>query len=131
MRRLGVLAVTLLVSGVAMPASLRGPSVVEMTSTMTFMPRELTVVVGEIVIWRNAAEMPHTVNTDVENCKSDEAKEWVKVPPGATPFFSGELKPGDEFRTRFEIPGTYRYLCIYHESQMMRGTIVVEGAEAK
>lgn len=113
------------------PALIPGPSVVEMTSNMTFQPREMMVVTGEVVVWKNAGEMPHTVNTDPVNCKSDEAKEWVKIPAGATPFFSGELKPGAEFRVRFEVPGTYQYLCVYHENQMMRGTIIVQGAEVK
>jgi plastocyanin len=116
---------------ILVPGLIPGPSVVEMTSNMTFQPRELTVVTGEVVVWKNAAEMPHTVNCDVANCKSDEAKDWVKVPPGATPFYSGELKPGAEFRVRFEVPGTYQYLCVYHENQMMRGTIIVQGAEVK
>ena len=116
---------------ILVPGLIPGPSVVEMTSSMTFQPRELTVVTGEVVVWKNGAEMPHTVNCDVANCKSDEAKDWVKVPAGATPFFSGELKPGAEFRVRFEVPGTYQYLCIYHENQMMRGTVIVQGAEVK
>ena len=126
MTMIRVLALAILVPGL-----IPGPSVVEMTSYMTFQPRELTVVTGEIVVWKNAGEMPHTVNTDPANCKSDEAKEWVKIPAGATPFYSGELKPGAEFRVRFEIPGTYQYLCVYHENQMMRGSIYVQGAEVK
>jgi plastocyanin len=113
------------------PALIPGPSVVEMTSNMTFQPREMMVVTGEVVVWKNVGEMPHTVNTDPVNCKSDEAKEWVKIPAGATPFYSGELKPGAEFRVRFEVPGTYQYLCVYHENQMMRGTIIVQGSEVK
>ena len=131
MKSLRILAVALLVPGVAATPAIPGPSVVEMTSTMTFMPRELTVVVGEVVVWKNTAEMPHTVNSDPENCKREDAKQWVKIPTGATPFYSGELKPGAEFRVRFEIPGTYKYLCVYHEDQMMRGTIIVQGAEVK
>ena len=130
MTMLRAFAFALLVPGVA-AGPIVGPSVVEMTSYMTFSPRELTVVAGEIVVWKNAAEMPHTVNTDVANCRSDAARDWVQVPAGATPFYSGELKPGDEFRVRFEVPGTYRYLCVYHENQMMRGTIEVQGAEVR
>lgn len=131
MKILRILAVALLVPGVAATPAIPGPSVVEMTSNMTFMPRELTVVVGEVVVWKNAAEMPHTVNSNPENCKREDAKQWVKIPAGATPFYSGELKPGAEFRVRFEIPGTYQYNCVYHEDQMMRGTVVVQGAEVK
>src|SRR5262245_22939687 len=94
--RLAALALLLRASVSPGPA-IAGPSVVEMTSSMTFVPRELTVVTGEVVVWKNAAEMPHTVNTDPEHCRREEAKQWVKVPAGATPFFSGEIKPGGEF----------------------------------
>jgi plastocyanin len=131
MKALKVLALAILAAGAAAPTPAAGPSVVEMTRYMTFMPRELSVVVGEVVVWKNAAEVPHTVNTDVANCKNDDAKKWIKIPEGATPLFSGEIKAGDEFRMRFEIPGTYQYLCVYHEDHMMRGTIVVQGAQAK
>lgn len=108
-----------------------GPSVVEMTPHLTFTPREMTVVVGEVVVWKNAAPVVHTVNFDAAYCKRDDAKQWVKIPAGATAFYSGEIKPGGEFRARFEIPGTYQYNCVLHEDQMMRGTIVVQGAEVK
>jgi plastocyanin len=125
MRILGALAAAILVPVIP------GPSVVEMTSNMTFMPREITVVTGEVVVWKNTGEMPHTVNTNPEECKREEAKQWVKVPAGATAFFSGEIKPGGEFRVRFDVPGVYQYNCIYHEDQQMYGKIIVEGAEVK
>ena len=108
-----------------------GPSVVEMTPEMTFLPKELTVMVGEVVVWKNSAKEPHSVNTVPENCRTEDGKKWIKIPAGATPFFSGEVKPGDEFRARFEIPGTYQYLCTFHEHASMRGTILVQGAEVK
>lgn len=131
MTMLQALAAALLAFGLAATPRIPGPSVVEMTRHMTFMPRELQVVTGEVVVWKNAGEVPHTVNTDPESCKRAESKEWVKVPAGATPFFSGEIKPGGEFRVRFEIPGTYQYVCVLHEDQVMRGTVVVQGAEVK
>jgi plastocyanin len=115
-----------MVSLVLAPA---GPSVIEMTSNMVFLPKELTVVAGEVVVWKNVSRMPHSVNTIADQCKSDEGKKWVKVPNGATAFFSGELKPDEEYRLRFEVPGTYQYLCTFHEDQVMRGTIVVQGSK--
>jgi plastocyanin len=131
MKTLRILALAMLIPGVAAIPEIPGPSVVEMTNNMTFMPREMTVVVGEVVVWKNSSDMPHTVNTSPENCKKEDAKQWVKVPAGASAFYSGELKPGAEFRVRFEIPGTYQYNCVFHEDQMMRGIIVVQGAEVK
>jgi len=123
-----MIAIRILALAFLVPGLIPGPSVVEMTSYMTFQPRELSVMVGEVVVWKNTAEMPHTVNSDPANCKGDEAREWVKVPAGATPFYSGEMKPGDEFRIRFEVPGIYQYLCVYHENQMMRGTVIVSSS---
>jgi plastocyanin len=106
-----------------------GPSVIEMTSTMVFIPKELTVVAGEVVVWKNISRMPHSVNTIADRCRTEEGKRWVKVPSGATAFDSGELKPDEEFRRRFEMPGTYQYLCTFHEDQVMRGTLFVQGSK--
>jgi plastocyanin len=128
---MGVMKTLLAFLLVAAAPSARGPSVVEMTPEMTFQPREITVMVGEVVVWKNTAREPHTVNTVAENCKTEDGKKWIKIPAGATAFFSGEIKPGEEFRVRFEVPGTYQYLCVVHEHGTMRGTIVVHGAEVK
>lgn len=123
-------ALTLVLVTVGFAAS-TAPSVVEMTPTMTFQPQVVSVMVGDVVVWKNTAREPHTVNTVPENCRSQEGKEWIKIPEGATPFFSGEVKPGEEYRVRFEVPGTYQYLCTFHEHASMRGTIVVHGAEVR
>ncbi len=109
----------------------KAPSVVEMTPEMTFQPKWISVMAGEVVVWKNTAQEPHSVNTVPENCRTEDGKQWIKIPAGATPFYSGEIKPGEEFRARFEVPGTYQYLCTFHERMTMRGTIVVLGAEVK
>ncbi|HVE43139.1 MAG TPA: plastocyanin/azurin family copper-binding protein [Planctomycetota bacterium] len=106
-----------------------GPSVIEMTSNMVFLPKELAVVAGEVVVWKNVSQMSHSVNTIADQCKTDEGKKWVKVPNGALGVYSGEIKPDQEFRLRFDVPGTYQYLCTFHEDQVMRGTIVVQGSK--
>jgi plastocyanin len=115
----------------AFAPALQAPSVVEMTPEMTFQPKEISVMVGEVVVWKNSAQEPHSVNTVPENCKTEDGKKWIKIPAGATAFFSGEIRPGEEFRVRFEVPGTYQYLCTFHERATMRGTVVVHGAEVK
>jgi len=96
---------------------------------MVFLPRELTVTVGEVVTWKNISRMSHSVNFLPENCRTEEGKKWIKLPTGATPFTSGEIKPNEQYHNRFEIPGTYQYLCTFHEDEMMRGTIIVQGAK--
>lgn len=125
---LKALALVLVAAALTASRPAPGPAVVQMTPEMTFMPRELSVMVGEVVVWQNAAKEPHSVNTIPENCRSEDGKKWIQIPPGATPFFSGEIKPGDEFRFRFEKPGTYQYVCTFHEHASMRGTVIVSAA---
>jgi plastocyanin len=129
MQAMKLLVLILAFSGASQPVP--GPAVVDITPNMTFMPKELSVMVGEVVVWKNTSKEPHSVNTVEANCKTEDGKKWIKIPAGAAPFFSGEIKPGEEFRARFEIPGTYQYLCTFHEHASMRGTIVVQGAEVK
>ena len=128
---MGLMKYVLLVLAALGPSAAPAPSVVEMTSEMTFQPKEISVIVGEVVVWKNTAREHHTVNTVPENCRTEDGKQWIKIPAGATAFFSGEIKPGEEFRARFEVPGTYQYLCTFHEHATMRGKVVVVGAEAK
>lgn len=126
-----IFALALVALAFSRPQSIPGPSVIEMTPEMTFQPREISVMVGEVVVWKNVSQVPNSVNTVPENCKTEDAKKWIKIPAGATAFFSGEVKPGEEYRVRFEIPGTYQYVCTFHEYGSMRGTVVVQGAEVK
>jgi len=118
----------LLLFGLAASPRSTGPLVIEMTENMAFVPKEVTVVVGEIVGWKNVSTMTHSVNTVPDLCKTDEGKKWIEIPKGATQFFSDQIKPEGEWRLRFEIPGRYQYVCTFHEDGMMRGTILVQGA---
>lgn len=70
----------------------------------------LTVSVGDTVTWTNTDDSPHTVTAD----------------GGA--FDSGNLDEGLSFSFTFTEPGTYTYVCNYHDE--MRATIVVEAASA-
>jgi plastocyanin len=130
MKRWNFAALTpLLLLGLAARERAHGPSVIEMTENMAFVPRELSVMVGEIVVWRNVSTMSHTVNNVSDYCKTDEGRDWIRFPKGATLFYSDEIKPEAQWRHRFDIPGRYQYLCTFHENEMMRGTILVEGAK--
>ncbi|PSP77709.1 halocyanin [Halobacteriales archaeon QS_1_68_20] len=103
---------------------------VGMTPT-AFDPTELTVEAGTTVVWLNDSDRAHTV-TAVPG-----------IPDGAEYFASGGYETLDEAREAwkdgggaiytcetyehtFEVPGTYEYLCIPHESAGMFGTVVVE-----
>lgn len=75
----------------------------------TFGPVTLTVSVGDTVTWTNADDRPHTVTA------------------GGGQFDSGNLDPGQTFSFTFTEPGTYAYVCSYHDE--MSAGIVVESAD--
>ena len=70
-----------------------------------FFPSELTINVGDSVVWNNKDSISHTV-----------------VSNNAV-FTSRPLKPGETFTFTFDKAGTYQYHCGIHPS--MEGTITV------
>jgi plastocyanin len=72
----------------------------------SFSPATLTITAGDTVTWTNEDDSPHTVTS-------------------AT-FDSGNLDAGATFSFTFTEPGTYAYVCSYHDE--MQATIVVEPA---
>ena len=71
-----------------------------------FGPEEVTLKPGTTVTWTNTGETIHTVK--------------------GKGFFSKAIDPGGGYEFTFRKPGTYKYLCTLHPTQM-RGTIVVQG----
>lgn len=101
-----------------------------MIETNQFEPAELTITAGGTVAFENDSSQSHTV-TAYED----------EIPGAATYFASGDfsseeaaradlgaglIDAGERFEVTFDVPGTYEYFCIPHESQGMKGTIVVE-----
>jgi plastocyanin len=88
-------------------SSAAGPSqAIEVTTPgKLFAPRDLDVLVGTTVTWRNVDTATHTVTED------DDA------------FDSGHLRPGGAFSEAFAEPGTFAYHCSIH--RFMRGTVRV------
>lgn len=70
-----------------------------------FTPPTISITSGETVRWFNDDTMPHTATA------ADRA--WD----------SGSLSPGDSFERRFDHPGSYSYVCLYHA--WMTGVLVV------
>ncbi|HEV2890718.1 MAG TPA: cupredoxin domain-containing protein [Frankiaceae bacterium] len=73
-----------------------------------FKPRTATVTVGDTVTWRNDGSSAHEVTADA--------------------FKSGNVDPGKTFSWTATKAGTYSYVCRYHESLDMKGTLVVRAA---
>ena len=101
-----------------------------MNGAQRFEPAQITIPAGDTLVFRNESGEAHTVTA-----YGDE------LPEGAEYFASGGfssesaardnvgdglLTEGQTFRLTLDTPGTYRYFCIPHEQQGMRGTIVVE-----
>ena len=108
--------------GVVM-ASTDVAAVVDLNNRLKFVPREIRVKVGDTVKWRNIQTYPHTVTADPNRAAR---KANIELPDGVQPFDSGRMEAGATFRYTFTSPGTYRYVCLPHESAGMLGTVVVE-----
>lgn len=99
---------------------------VEMTNTLRFVPDTVRIPAGSGVRWKNTSMLVHTVTADPAEATLSGS---VHLPPGASPFDSGNLAPGDSFQHTFTVPGEYVYFCQPHEGAKMRGVVLVEAAE--
>jgi plastocyanin len=93
-----------------------------MDSPAIFEPARITIKAGDTIEWKNTGTQLHHVTTDPSAALK---KNDVSSPPGARPFDSGFLKPGESFSETFSVPGTYRYTCAVHEAKGMSGAIIV------
>ncbi len=82
---------------------------VSITDDKDFLPEDLTINVGDTVVWTNNDDSPHTVTAD-----DDE-------------FNSGNLAEGATWSYTFTEAGTYDYHCNYHSS--MTGSVTVVNPE--
>src|SRR6516165_6237348 len=80
--------------------------VVQMLDTPpSFQPVRTTIKLGDTIEWTNAGAQLHHVTTDPSAALK---KGDVANPPGAKPFDSGFLKPGESFSQTFSAAGIYR-----------------------
>ena len=80
-----------------------GSSAVEVVD-FAFEPSDLAIQAGSTVTWTNTGQEIHNVKGEG--------------------FFSKALVAGDVYERRFTRPGTYRYTCTLHPTQM-QGLITV------
>jgi len=80
------------------------------TDELKFQPTTASAKVGDVVEWINTGTAVHNVIFD------------NRAVPG-----SESMNEGDTFEIKFTKPGTYSYLCKFHEANNMRGTITVTG----
>lgn len=114
----------LLALATAKSIAARPAIVVQMLDTPpSFQPVRTTIKTGDTIEWKNIGAQLHHVTTDPSAALK---KGDVANPPGAKPFDSGFLKPGESFSQTFSVPGTYRYTCAVHEAKGMNGEVVVQ-----
>lgn len=116
----GIVAAPLLTSRKAAAAGER--FLVKMTGRNQFSPGGIVVPLGATVVWQNFGTGRHTAT-----CDPVLAAELTNLalPPGAAPWSSGDLWPGQTWEQTFTISGTFLYFCRYHELAGMLGTITV------
>lgn len=103
------------------------PSAAKSADQLRFDPPAVTIEAGQTVTWQNGSQMPHTATCDPEqNPVQKSHPEYIQLPPGAEPWGSEMLQPGDSYSYTFTVPGEYKYICIPHVMSGMRGTITVE-----
>jgi plastocyanin len=89
---------------------------------MVFLPVVVRIAAGDTVSWTNPGVISHTVTFDPSASKSTGG---VELPPAVKPFGSGDLEQGDSFSHQFDVKGTYKYICKYHQQMGMVGTVIV------
>jgi len=101
------------------------PVVIEMEDAPAggfYYPDRITVRAGTIVQWKNIGQQQHDATDDPNLAlRGGDAV----YPSGAKAFDSGYLSQGESFTYTFEIPGTYKYVCLPHEFGGMTGEVIV------
>lgn len=125
-------------SGLALAATVAGcvggstpaEQTVTMTGDMRFDPGNVTVAKGGTVTWTNAGQVEHTVTAIEEEIPTDAAYfasgGFESEQAAQKHMRDGLLDPDESYSHTFEVPGTYEYYCIPHESGGMDGTVRVK-----
>jgi cytochrome c oxidase subunit II len=80
------------------------------TDGLKFEPASLTAKVGDVIEWKNEGTALHNVVFGNQSVPS-----------------SDTMNQGDTYEVKFTKPGTYSYVCKFHEANNMRGTVTVSG----
>jgi cytochrome c oxidase subunit II len=80
------------------------------TDDLKFQPSSATVKVGDVVQWTNTGNSIHSVTFDNQQVPSLDTQNG-----------------GEKYEVKFLKPGTYHYICTYHVTSGMTGTITVTG----
>lgn len=119
----GLLIAGALTIGTAIAAFAAETVEVKMFDTpATYKPDPVKIKVGDTIKWLNKGETVHTATTDPTQAPDPS---WASVPKGAETFDSGYMNSGDDYSYTFKVPGTYKYFCLTHVKEGMKGEIDV------
>lgn len=107
---------------VATSAEAQGKTIEVSMTDSAFVPSTVTINAGDKITWKNPAVLLHTVTFDPAQAAD---KSNIKLPTSVQPFGSGDLSEDGTFTHMFTEKGTYAYVCKYHESMGMKGTVIV------
>jgi plastocyanin len=102
-------------------------------TAVAFDPPEVTVSVGEEVVFQNTSSRGHTVTAYEDSIPADaeffasggyESEQAARNAFGSQ--LGGIIDSGDAYTYTFDVPGTYHYFCIPHEQAGMVGQVHVE-----
>lgn len=103
-------------STVALPAGAQQPEPMVTVASFKFEPAAVTVAQGGSVTWtQGTSAAPHNVQFTEQPAGAESYE--MPAQPQSTPWTA---------RRTFTVPGTYRYVCRQHTSQM-QGTVTVTG----
>jgi plastocyanin len=109
--------------GKSSPSIQAAPAVtIHMTVAKQYDPKNVTISVGDTVEWVN--DDPANMHNITTNKDATDIPKAIQMPKGAKPFDSGLIVQGKKWSYRFMVPGTYRYVCVPHQPEMV-GTIIV------
>ncbi|MFC6955076.1 plastocyanin/azurin family copper-binding protein [Halorubellus litoreus] len=97
-----------------------------------YEPAELTVSVGDTVVWKNTSGRSHTVtayDTGIPDGGAYFASGGFDDEQAARDAWTrgaGGIVSGGTYEHTFETAGEFEYFCIPHERQAMVGSVVVE-----
>lgn len=103
-RALTIVFLSITATGAALAAAPAATHRVVMKAT-SYAPAELTVRLGDSIVWVNKDFFPHTVTA-------------------ADHFDSGSIDPGSSWKYTPKRRGEYAYTCIFHPN--MKGVLKVE-----
>jgi plastocyanin len=111
-----MLAAAAIAAALAAAPPAHADSVFVLALTQSFSPRDLDVLPGDTVIWRNVSTKTHNVKFDIEG------------------FNSGRFSQGDVRNHAFPVAGVYDYHCTIHTGmvgQVGVYPLVLEGPAAR